>query len=125
MKAVSAATLTSSSSRSSGCAPTGQIQTLSAVDRFNFNWHIAYVYEDDVAPLLPAGTMLHTIAIHDNTAANPLNPDPNLQVVFGQRSIDDMSQCHILLTYLDDEEYEQLVAERQAKQKQVATGSQQ
>ena len=43
---------------------------LSSVDHFDFNWHITYLYADDVAPLLPAGTVLHMIGIHDNTAAN-------------------------------------------------------
>src|SRR5882672_635758 len=31
-------------------------QILSSVDHFDFNWHINYVYADDAAPLLPAGT---------------------------------------------------------------------
>ncbi len=43
------------------------VDILSSVDHFNFNWHINYIYEDDVAPLLPAGTVLHMIGIHDNT----------------------------------------------------------
>ena len=51
-------------------------QILSSVDHFDFNWHINYVYADDAAPLLPAGTVLHMIGIHDNTSANRRNPDP-------------------------------------------------
>src|SRR5437764_3425444 len=39
---------------------------LSSVDRFDFNWHINYVYADDAAPLLPAGTVLHMVAVHDH-----------------------------------------------------------
>ena len=42
---------------------------LSSVDHFDFNWHVNYVYADEAAPLLPAGTVLHIIGIHDNTAA--------------------------------------------------------
>ena len=37
--------------------PTGQTQVLSHVNDFNFNWHNSYVYADDVAPLLPKGTI--------------------------------------------------------------------
>ena len=95
--------------------PSGETETLSAVDRFDFNWHVAYVYEDDVAPLLPAGTVLHTIGIHDNTAANRLNPDPTVWVGTGNRSIDDMLQNHVILVYLEDEDYERMVAERRAQ----------
>ena len=49
---------------------------LSYVDRFDNNWHINYWYADDVAPLLPKGTVVHLTAWHDNTAANKANPDP-------------------------------------------------
>ncbi len=88
---------------------------LSSVDHFNFNWHINYIYADDVAPLLPAGTVLHMIGIHDNTAANPRNPDPNMWAGFGERSVDDMVQVWLDMVYLDDAEFNRLVAERNAK----------
>ena len=37
--------------------PDGRVEMLSHVDRFQFNWHINYVYADDVAPLLPPGML--------------------------------------------------------------------
>ena len=70
--------------------PSGQIETLSCT-RHHFGWHIVYNYADDEAPLLPAGTILHTIGWHDNSAANRGNPDPKNWAGFGNRSIDDMS----------------------------------
>ena len=88
---------------------------LSSVDHFDFNWHINYVYADDAAPLLPAGTVLHLIGIHDNTSANRRNPDPNMWVGFGERSVDDMLQVWLNIVYLDDAEYQRLVEERKAK----------
>ena len=57
--------------------PDGTTQTISYVDHFNFNWMTNYIYTDDAAPLLPKGTIVHVVAWHDNTAANPFNPDPN------------------------------------------------
>ena len=89
-------------------------EILSSVDHFNFNWHINYIYADDVAPLLPAGTVLHMIGIHDNTAANRRNPDPAMWAGFGERSVDDMLQVWLDIVYLDDAEFERLVAERKA-----------
>jgi hypothetical protein len=89
---------------------------LSSVDHFNFNWHINYIYKDEVAPLLPAGTVLHMIGIHDNTSANPRNPDPAMWAGFGERSVDDMVQVWLDIVYLDDAEYQRLVDERKAKQ---------
>jgi hypothetical protein len=88
---------------------------LSSVDHFDFNWHVNYVYADAEAPLLPAGTVLHMIGIHDNTSANPRNPDPNMWVGFGERSVDDMVQVWMDIVYLDDAEFKQLVDQRKAK----------
>jgi hypothetical protein len=87
-------------------------EILSSVDHFDFNWHINYVYSDDVAPLLPAGTVLHMIGIHDNTAANARNPDPKMWAGFGERSVDDMVQVWLDIVYLDDAEFNRLVEER-------------
>jgi hypothetical protein len=91
---------------------TNRTQILSSVDHFDFNWHINYVYADDAAPLLPAGTVLHMIGIHDNTAANRRNPDPKMWVGFGERSVDDMLQVWINVVYLDDAEFQRLVEAR-------------
>jgi hypothetical protein len=91
------------------------VEILSSVDHFNFNWHINYIYADDVAPLLPAGTVLHMIGIHDNTSANRRNPDPNMWAGFGERSVDDMVQVWLDLVYLDDADFQKAVAERKAK----------
>ena len=96
-------------------AANNRTQILSSVDHFDFNWHINYVYADDEAPLLPAGTVLHMIGIHDNTSANRRNPDPNMWVGFGERSVDDMLQVWLDIVYLDDAEFQRLVAERSAK----------
>ena len=54
--------------------PSGIRQTLSCAG-YNHNWVRVYVYEDDVAPLLPAGTILQVIGWYDNSAKNPRNPD--------------------------------------------------
>ena len=74
-----------------------------------------YVYADDVAPLLPAGTVLHLIGLHDNTSANRRNPDPAMWVGFGERSVDDMLQVWLNIVYLDDAEFNRLVEERKAR----------
>ena len=105
--------------------PDNSVEVLSSVDHFDFNWHVSYLYGDDVAPLLPAGTMLHIIGIHDNTAANRRNPDPNMWAGFGERSVDDMLQLWINIVYLDEPEYNRLVEERKNGQMRMNTGQQQ
>ena len=94
--------------------PTGRVETLSCA-KFRFNWHINYVYGDDAAPLLPAGTVLHSIMWHDNTAKNPFNPDPDAQITYGQRTIDEMGSAWISWYYMSDEELKQETAARRAR----------
>jgi hypothetical protein len=93
----------------------GSREMLSCVDRWDFNWHVMYTYADDVTPLLPAGTMLHLISIHDNSANNRRNPDPTVWVGWGQRSIDDMAAAHINTEFMTEEEFARAVAERKAR----------
>ncbi|HVQ15679.1 MAG TPA: cytochrome c, partial [Vicinamibacterales bacterium] len=50
--------------------PDGGKQVLSYVGNFNFNWMTNYIYDDDAAPLLPKGTVIHVTAWYDNTKAN-------------------------------------------------------
>ena len=97
--------------------PDGRKEVLSAVNRFQWNWHINYVYADHVAPLLPKGTVLVFTSWHDNTAKNPNNPDPRQWVGWGDRTVDEMAHAWVDVTYLDQEEFTRLVAERKAQAK--------
>ncbi|MEQ1895958.1 MAG: hypothetical protein ABL971_01065 [Vicinamibacterales bacterium] len=92
--------------------PDGRVEMLSYVNRFEFNWHVNYVYADDAAPVLPKGTIIKIKAWHDNTAANRSNPDPTQWVGWGQRSFDDMYHAHVNVTYLTQEDYDKIVADR-------------
>ena len=100
------------------------IQTLSCA-AYDHNWVRTYAYADDAMPLLPAGTILHTIGYHNNTASNRFNPDPDNLVTFGQRTIDDMSFAWMSWYPLSDEEYKQQVKEREEKNKGKTTQNQQ
>jgi hypothetical protein len=95
--------------------PDGSKQVLSYVGNFNFNWMTNYIYDDDAAPLLPKGTVIHVSAWYDNTKANKNNPDPDQWVGFGDRTVDEMAHAWMNVTYLNDAEYKELQAERKAK----------
>lgn len=95
--------------------PDGKKEVISQVSNFQWNWHINYIYASDVAPLLPKGTMLSFTAWHDNTSANPLNPDPNQWIGWGDRTVDEMAHNWIDVTYLEQDEFDKMVAERKAK----------
>jgi hypothetical protein len=95
--------------------PDGKRETLSLVNNFQWNWHINYVYADDAAPLLPKGTTLVFTAWHDNTAANPNNPDHTQWVGWGDRTVDEMAHCWIDVTYLDQPDFDTLLLARKAR----------
>tara|TARA_B100000959_G_scaffold191035_1_gene199716 strand:- start:22510 stop:23832 length:1323 start_codon:yes stop_codon:yes gene_type:complete len=95
--------------------PNGNREVLAFVDNFQWNWQINYVFDQDAAPLVPKGTMITTTAWHDNTENNPSNPDPNQWVGWGDRTVDEMAHNWVDVTYLGQEEYERMVAERSAR----------
>jgi hypothetical protein len=95
--------------------PDGSRQVLSYVGNFNFNWMTNYIYDDDAAPLLPKGTVIHVSAWYDNTKGNKNNPDPDQWVGFGDRTVDEMAHAWMNVTYFTDEEYKDLQAERKAR----------
>src|SRR6266550_3855188 len=93
--------------------PNGKVETLSCAS-FRFNWHLNYVYSDDAAPLLPAGTVLHSIMWHNNTASNPFNPDPDAQITYGQRTIDEMASAWISWYFMSDDDLKKETEARRA-----------
>jgi hypothetical protein len=95
--------------------PDGRRELLSMVSKFQWRWHVNYIYAEDAAPLLPGGTTLVFTAWHDNTRDNPNNPDPEQWVGWGDRTVDEMAHAWVDVTYLEQEDYERMVAERREK----------
>ena len=106
---------------------TGASARTEVVNCINFNnsWHLSYNYQDDVAPIVPAGTVLHNIQWHDNTAGNPRASDPRNWVGNGNRTVDEMGFFWLGWIELTDEEYRKELAERQARNKDRTATTQQ
>ena len=96
--------------------PNGKTEMLSCA-KFEFNWMVNYVYAEDAAPLLPAGTVLHSIMWHDNSAENKFNPDPDAQITYGQRTVDEMGSAWVSYYYMSEEDFKMETEARKAKQK--------
>ena len=95
--------------------PDGRKELLSMVSNFQWRWHVNYIYADNAAPLLPKGTTLVFTAWHDNTKANPNNPDPAQWVGWGDRTVDEMAHAWVDVTYLEQADFDRMVEERKAK----------
>ncbi|MDQ2947768.1 MAG: thiol-disulfide isomerase [Acidobacteriota bacterium] len=64
--------------------PDGRSQTLLNVPEYNFNWQITYHAAEPI--FIPKGTRLKIDARFDNSANNPLNPDPSKPIRWGAAS---------------------------------------
>jgi mono/diheme cytochrome c family protein len=92
----------------------GSRELISMVSNWTAYWHLSHVYEDHVAPLVPAGAVLVLTQWYDNSANNKNNPDPTVWVGSGSRTTDEMGHNWMAITHLDQAGYEELVAEREA-----------
>ena len=102
---------------------TGRTEQVSQVSKWSATWHHSHIYNEDVAPLIPAGAVLVLKQWYDNTADNPNNPDPDMWVMGGSRTGDEMTHAWLAITHLDEEGFEQLVAERKEKEERSLAGN--
>ena len=68
--------------------PTGKRELLLSVPKYDFNWQTEYRLAQPKK--VPAGTWLLCTGAHDNSAHNPLNPDPTKRVRWGKQSFEEM-----------------------------------
>lgn len=93
--------------------PDGKWEVISKLN-WDHGWHTLFLYEDHVAPLFPAGTVLLLSSTFDNTSENPHVVDPDQWVTGGDRSVDEMGHIRLGLTYFEsEEEFQQIVQERE------------
>jgi mono/diheme cytochrome c family protein len=84
---------------------------------YDHNWVKQYVYEDDAAPLLPKGTILHIIGFLDTTAENQNLVDNRNWAGGGRRSVSNMFIDLGYSVQLTEEQFQAEMAERRAKMK--------
>jgi hypothetical protein len=95
--------------------PDGRREVLTDATHYEQNWQITYTYK--TPHLFPAGTILHTVSWHDNTANNKHNPDPTAWVGWGSRTIDEMGHGWTDIAFLTDEQYQEELAKRKAQKR--------
>jgi peroxiredoxin len=77
--------------------PDGEREAILSVPYYDFNWQTEYVFEEPIA--LPAGSRIIAAGAWDNSVRNPMNPDPNKAVVFGEQSFDEMFVGYVNYSY--------------------------
>jgi hypothetical protein len=92
------------------------IQTLSCAG-YDHNWVRGYDYQDDHAPLLPKGTILHIVGYMDNSPNNKNVPDPRNWQGSGNRSVANMFIDLGMGLTLTDEQFQAEMAKRRERMK--------
>jgi hypothetical protein len=80
--------------------PDGREETILSVPRYDFNWQTTY--ELATPRLLPKGTTLIYTGTYDNSSQNKANPDPNIEVRWGEQTWNEMLYGDITFRYLDE-----------------------
>ena len=69
-------------------APEGRVDTLLRVKPFDFQWQLTYWFKTPIP--LKKGTRLRWTGWFDNSKNNPRNPDPSVEVHWGEQSWEEM-----------------------------------
>lgn len=73
--------------------PDGSDQVVLSTPRYDFNWQTYYEFRTPLS--VPAGTRLEATATYDNSASNRDNPDPTVDVGWGDQTWEEMQYSGI------------------------------
>jgi hypothetical protein len=76
--------------------PDGHSEVLLSVPKYDFNWQTFYEFAKPVAA--PKGSRLEATAHYDNSVNNPSNPDPKVEVRWGEQTWNEMQYSGIVYT---------------------------
>ena len=74
--------------------PDGSKKALLSVPKYDFNWQNYYMFKEPVH--VPKGARIISTAWYDNSAANRSNPDPSVDVKWGDQTWEEMQYTGIL-----------------------------
>jgi hypothetical protein len=102
--------------------PDGRREMLTDVPRYEQVWQLTYTYKEP--HIFPTGTILHSVAWHDNTMANRHNPDPSAWIGWGGRTMDEMGNAWTDIAFMTEAQYRDLRSQR-ASEKRASTNQEQ
>lgn len=76
--------------------PDGTKKVVLDVPRYDFNWQTYYMFTEPLQ--VPAGSKLMSYAWYDNSAANKSNPDPKVDVKWGDQTWEEMQYTGLLFS---------------------------
>ena len=82
--------------------PDGTSELLLSVPNYDFNWQTTYEFTEP--KFMPAGTKLVQANWWDNSGQNRANPDPSIEVTWGEQSWEEMLFGAYTMRFLTEEE---------------------
>ena len=89
--------------------PDGQQKLLLSLPRYDFNWQRAYEFAQPIK--VPAGARLIAHYWYDNSKRNPHNPDPKIDVTWGEQSWNEMLFTQLQFRWMDETAQHQINSE--------------
>jgi hypothetical protein len=74
--------------------PDGTTEPLLSVPKYDFNWQTYYIYREPLR--IQKGAKIRSTAWYDNSAANRSNPDPTIDVKWGDQTWEEMQYTGIM-----------------------------
>ena len=76
--------------------PDGSKKKILSVPRYDFNWQTYYMFKEPLQ--VPKGAKIVSTAWYDNSASNRANPDPTVDVKWGDQTWEEMQYTGILVS---------------------------
>ena len=94
--------------------PDGTSKVLLDVPEYDFNWQTTYRFREP--EFIPAGARIVSTSVFDNSAGNPSNPDPTVDVGYGEPTTAEMIKSPVRYIHaVDEEDVEAELAGHRAK----------
>jgi hypothetical protein len=74
--------------------PDGTERMILAVPRYDFNWQTYYMFREPLQ--VPKGSRIVSSAWYDNSGSNRFNPDPDIDVFWGDQTWEEMQYTGLL-----------------------------
>jgi hypothetical protein len=76
--------------------PSGEKKPILSVPRYDFNWQTYYMFKEPLQ--VPKGSKMISTAWYDNSAANKSNPNPKVDVRWGDQTWQEMQYTGVMLS---------------------------
>jgi hypothetical protein len=80
--------------------PDGKQKLVLSLPRYDFNWQRDYTFAEPLK--VPAGSKLIAHYVYDNSKRNPSNPDPKIEVSWGEQSFQEMLFTSLRFRWADE-----------------------